>query len=155
MPGRVHFENGAKIEYKYDASGGKHEVKHTKPGITDLTTAYLSNKIYENGNLKMILTEDGYVTKQGSTYNYYFYLKDRLGNNRVVIDRSGNVKQVTNYYPFGASFAEYPRRNDQEVQPYKFGDKELDRMYGLDMYDFHARQYDPVLGRFTTMDPLA
>ena len=28
-------------------------------------------------------------------------------------------------------------------------------MNGLDLYDFHARQYDPVLGRFTTPDPLS
>ena len=27
-------------------------------------------------------------------------------------------------------------------------------MNGLDLYDFHARQYDPVLGRFITSDPL-
>jgi RHS repeat-associated protein len=27
-------------------------------------------------------------------------------------------------------------------------------MNGLDLYDFHARQYDPVLGRFTTPDPI-
>jgi RHS repeat-associated protein len=28
-------------------------------------------------------------------------------------------------------------------------------MNGLDLYDFHARQYDPVLGRFTTPVPLS
>ena len=28
-------------------------------------------------------------------------------------------------------------------------------MHGLDLYDYHARQQDPALGRFTTMDPLA
>ena len=28
-------------------------------------------------------------------------------------------------------------------------------MNGLDFYDFHARQYDLVLGRFTTPDPLS
>ena len=28
-------------------------------------------------------------------------------------------------------------------------------MNGLDLYDFHARQYDPALGRFTTPDPLS
>ena len=28
-------------------------------------------------------------------------------------------------------------------------------MNGLDLYDFHARQYDPVFGRFTTPDPLS
>ena len=38
---------------------------------------------------------------------------------------------------------------------YQYSGKELDRMNGLDLYDFHARQYDPVLGRFTTPDPLS
>ena len=38
---------------------------------------------------------------------------------------------------------------------YQYSGKEFDRMNGLDLYDFHARQYDPVLGRFTTPDPLS
>ncbi|MBO7467655.1 MAG: RHS repeat-associated core domain-containing protein [Bacteroidaceae bacterium] len=41
------------------------------------------------------------------------------------------------------------------VQPYKFGGKELDRMYGYDLYDFGARNYDPAIARFTGMDPLS
>ena len=28
-------------------------------------------------------------------------------------------------------------------------------MHGLDWYDYGARYYEPVLSRFTTMDPLA
>ena len=31
---------------------------------------------------------------------------------------------------------------------YQYSGKEFDRMNGLDLYDFHARQYDPVLGRY-------
>ena len=38
---------------------------------------------------------------------------------------------------------------------YQYSGKEFDRMNGLDLYDFHARQYDPVLGRFTSPDPLS
>jgi RHS repeat-associated protein len=45
--------------------------------------------------------------------------------------------------------------SDQGVQPYKFGGKELDMQHGLNLYDFSARTYDPAVGRFTTMDPLA
>ena len=37
---------------------------------------------------------------------------------------------------------------------YQYSGNELDRMNGLDLYDFHARQYDPALGRFTTPDPI-
>jgi RHS repeat-associated protein len=43
----------------------------------------------------------------------------------------------------------------QNEQPYKYNGKELDRMHGLNMYDYGARMYSPVIGRFTTMDPLA
>jgi RHS repeat-associated protein len=43
----------------------------------------------------------------------------------------------------------------QEIQPYKFGGKELDEMHGLQWYDFGARPYDPLREQFITMDPLA
>lgn len=38
------------------------------------------------------------------------------------------------------------------VQPLKYGAKELDRENGLDLYDFHARQMDPMVPRFTSID---
>jgi RHS repeat-associated protein len=41
------------------------------------------------------------------------------------------------------------------AQPYKYNGKELDNMNGLNWYDYGARHYDPTIGRFTTMDPLA
>jgi RHS repeat-associated protein len=105
--------------------------------------------------LKVILTEEGYMERENNMFNPYYYLKDHLGNNRIVMNSSGTVVQATNHYPSGTSIAEYPRRTDQGVQPYKFGGKELDRTHGLDFYDFEARAFDPTLMRFTTIDPLA
>jgi RHS repeat-associated protein len=41
------------------------------------------------------------------------------------------------------------------AEPYKFGGKEQEAMFGLDLYDFHARQMDSRVGSFLTVDPLA
>jgi RHS repeat-associated protein len=70
------------------------------------------------------------------------------------MNSSGAVVQQTNYYPSGTVMAESQARGDQGVQPYKFNGKELDRTKGLDFYDYEARQFDPVLMRFTRPDPL-
>jgi len=112
------------------------------------TTDYAGNIIYENGSLKRILIDGGYI--EGGVY--YFYLTDHLGNNRVVANSSGAVIQKTHYYPFGMAFAE---SSDQGKQPYKYNGKEFDQMHGLNLYDYSARYMEPALGRYTTVDPLA
>ncbi len=66
--------------------------------------------------------------------------------------------QQTDYYPFGYTL----RRNDfgsQHPNRRLFGSKELqDEILAgntLDWYDFEARMYDPLIGRFMTTDPMA
>jgi len=175
LPKSVQFRRGDRIEYVYDAAGVKRQTTHkvtktdlnygywslNEPSASDfdasktVTTDYAGNKIYVNNQLKFVLTEEGYIEKAtgSATYTAHYYLNDRLGNRRIVMDAAGTVKQVNNYYPSGTSMAE--RRTDQAVQPFKFGGKELDRTNNLDFYDFVARSYDPVLMRFTRPDPLA
>ena len=76
------------------------------------------------------------------------------GNNREVVDASGTVTQVTNYYPFGAPYADATASKGSDVQPYKYNGKELDLMHGLNTYDYGARQHDPILARWDRIDPL-
>lgn len=38
---------------------------------------------------------------------------------------------------------------------YKFGGMELQKEFGIEMYDFGARNYDPAIGRWMNIDPLA
>ena len=78
-----------------------------------------------------------------------------LGNNREVVDSSGAVTQVTNYYPFGAPYADASASKGADVQPYKYNGKELDLMHGLNTYDYGARQHAPILGRWDRIDPLS
>ena len=47
-----------------------------------------------------------------------------------------------------------PYNQIPDHQPFKFGGKELDAMYGLNLHDFHARLQIPDLGRFDRPDPL-
>ncbi len=155
LPRQLDFSNvnatGNNV-YKYLADGRKVKVTRkdaSSPALTQ-TVDYIGNRIYENGVLKRILIEGGYI--EDAVYHYY--LNDHLGNVRVVVDSSGSIVQGNHYYPFGMTFAE-ASDTEQSIQPYKFNGKELDRMSGLNLYDYGARHYEPALGRFTTMDPLA
>ena len=147
LPGKVMFGDGSTIEYVYAADGTKLRTKHVINGTTT-TTDYCGNVVYENGVQKLLLTEAGYVTLADKKYHYY--LQDHQGNNRVVLNQDGTVEEVNHYYPFGGLFA-----SSTNVQPYKYNGKELDTKNGLNWYDYEARHYDPALGRFTTMDPMA
>ncbi|MCR5077097.1 MAG: RHS repeat-associated core domain-containing protein, partial [Prevotella sp.] len=84
-----------------------------------------------------------------------FYNTDHLGNVREVVDSQGKVKQVTNYYPFGMPYSDSTVTKAPMFQPYKYNGKELDRMHGLNWYDYDARMYDPVIGKWSAVDPLA
>ena len=146
LPNVVTFSDGSTITYTYGADGTKLRTVH-KIGSTTTTTDYCGNVIYENGVQKLLLTEEGYITLSDSKYHYY--LKDHQGNNRVVISQSGTVEETSHYYPFGGTFA-----SAGNVQPYKYNGKELDTKKGLNWYDYGARHYDAVLGRFITVDAL-
>ena len=147
LPNMVTFSDGSTIAYTYGADGTKLKTVH-KTGSTTTTTDYCGNVVYENGVQKLLLTDEGYVTLSDSKYHYY--LKDHQGNNRVVINQSGTVEETNHYYPFGGVFA-----SSGNVQPYKYNGKELDAKKGVNWYDYGARHYDAVLGRFTTNDRFA
>lgn len=117
------------------------------PPFTTLTTRdYCGNYIYRNGVLERILTPTGYI--EGDTLHHY--IKDYQGNVRCVVRHDGTLVESNEYYPYGGLFSA-----TASAQPNKYGAKELDRTNGLDLYDSEARWYDSLLGRTTTMDPLA
>ena len=147
LPSTVSFSDGSTITYTYGADGTKLRTVH-KIGSTTTTTDYCGNVIYENGTQKLLLTEEGYINLTG-TQQYHYYLKDHQGNNRVVINQSGTVEETNHYYPFGGVFG-----TTGNTQPYKYNGKELDTKKGLNWYDYGARHYDAVLGRFITVDAL-
>jgi len=170
LPSALQFTEGHISEYLYDAAGVKRRVKQVtttenlmvpmgsmlpvpadKVAVTTQTD-YCGNVIFENGTLSRILVDGGYITMSGATPTYHYYIQDHQGNNRVVFNQSGTIEQTNHYYPFGMTFGEGIDNSDNR---YKYNNKELDRMHGLDLYDYGARHYDASIGRWETADPLA
>ena len=179
-PSRIYFINGSETRYVFSASGEKLRVAHytAKPNITrnfgerpaDLTPSQILYKdstdyllggslVMKNGKTDRLLFEGGYAlasssSSTASTFSFRYYNQDHLGNNREVIGMRGNKYQSMDYYPFGTPFGEVASGTYPDYQPYKYNGKELDRMHGLDTYDYGARQYNPIAARWDRMDPL-
>lgn len=149
LPTSLKMEGGKSICYVYDAQGKKLQASYvTTIPNSSMTLDYCDNMIYENGKLTQILVDGGYVSFVNGEPVYHYYLKDHLGSNRVAVNQAtGEVEQVNHYYPFGGLMAE---STGGSVQRYKYNGKELDRMHGLDWYDYGARWYDGM--RFLAQD---
>ena len=145
-----------KVTYIYSASGEK-----LATNANGSLTYYRSVMVYGNDNkLLYILTPEGTVTRNegssGTTYTYNYFKRDQVGSTRAVLSAVGTTLQnvqSTDYYPFGLAHS----TNNLNKNKYLFSGKELqdgtvnNQMLGL--YDFGMRQYDAIVGRWTTQDP--
>ncbi len=171
-PHRIRFSDGGETRYIYGLDGVKRRAEHVIPGIPPVisigaavsgatvtsTTDYSGEFVYEDGLLERIHLDCGYLSYRDFSGHrltepeYHFYQRDHLGNNRVDLCSDGSVSQIIHYYPFGLPMS---MGYSPESQRWKFGNKELDRINGLDLYDFEARAYDPATIRFYRPDDLA
>ncbi|MEZ4828176.1 MAG: RHS repeat-associated core domain-containing protein [Bacteroidia bacterium] len=173
-PTTITFSNGKKIQYIYDAAGTKLRQKVFGNGgsSTTVETDYVGPFHYEDGDgngsgaipaIQFFAHEEGRVRRAGSDLIYETFLKDHLGNVRVMFaDMDGNgavdpdpvngeVLQVDHYYPFGlrmAGLSLVPAVKNS----YLFTGKEAQDELGLGWIDFGARMYDAAASRFTTID---
>ena len=152
LPTMIRFAGGKTIKYTYSADGRKLRAAYTTvTPVTSKTVDYCGNLIFENGQLKQVLVDGGYIPMDDWSGTYRFYVKDHLGNNRMVVHQSGTIEQVNNYYPYGGLMANTTGWN---AQRFKYNGKEFDRMHGLDWYDYGARWMDASIGRWHSIDPL-
>lgn len=181
-PIRIQFTDGNVTKYIYSAAGEKLRVIYQTavPNITvaigsvrelapsevlytDSTDYLLGGSLtLRNGRIDKYQFEEGYCQAESlnatqDNFMFYYYDRDHLGNVRQVTKATGSngtVVQTMNYYPFGAQFCD-GSANNNDIQPYKYNGKELDKMHGLNTYDYGARQYYSILGRWDRVDPLA
>ena len=162
MKGRLrkHSTNRCHAYIYYVAIGSTRELAPSEVLSADSTDYLLGGSlVVKDGMVDRYLFEGGYakalrVSPNSYRFAFHYYNQNHLGNIREVVDSAGTVGQVTNYYPFGMPYADPAAVLNASSQPYKYNGKELDRMHGLDTYDYGARQHDPVLGRWDRMDPL-
>lgn len=139
----------------YDPKGNKIEEQRKVANMSTLShqTRYCDNFIFEDGVLKRILVDGGFIYFGENDTTYHYFLKDHLGSNRAVVNmKTGEVAEQYDYYPFGKQHGDY---HTGYIHPYRYNGKELDEIGGLDWLHYGARMMEPEWGRFTTPDPLA
>ena len=162
LPYNVTFDNGNIIEWLYLANGTKVQKAVKRDGLNILKQDYISNIEYRNDTLEALYIEEGRLLIDNNGPLYEFQLADHLGNQRVLFsDRDGNgaisdeeISEISSYYPFGLRHKGAGLRVNESCD-YLFNGKELDTDFGLNWYHYGARMYDPAIGRFTGIDPLA
>ncbi|MBW0177581.1 DUF6443 domain-containing protein [Sediminibacterium sp.] len=98
LPYLVTVAGKGTIKYIYDATGNKLEKQtiETSPASKTTNTAYLGGYVYENDVLQFFGHEEGRIRrKTDGSYVYDYFVKDHLGNTRMVLTE----EQQTDAYP--------------------------------------------------------
>ena len=175
LPVEITFSNDGKISYLYNALGSKIKKSVTMPSQVE-TTDYLGGFQYKNEVLQYFPTAEGYVNvTDGTFFNYVYNYTDHLGNIRLSYTQSGTelkILEENHYYPFGlkhnnyntdkvqfkksefgtSAVLQFAQRNNNQ---YKYNGKEYQDELNLNWYDYQARNYDPAIGRWMNVDPMA
>lgn len=87
--------NKGTITYTYDAAGRKLKKEVNETGVGVKTTNYVGGFVYENNLLQLIAQEEGRIryNTASSTFVYDYFLKDHLGNVRMVLTEEEQLNQ--------------------------------------------------------------
>lgn len=129
--------------FTYDANGDRAikeiaggDITYYVSGGYEVTNG-VSVKYISGGGLSIAKIEDGVTSYQHS---------DHLGSSTVVTNESGQEIEKSDYRPFGEERNHWGVTNDK----HRYTGQEKDFSTGL--YNYNARLYDPILGRFTSAD---
>ncbi len=144
----------AQVRYTYDVFDRR--IATTFGGTTKYT-GYDRDRVWADFDSSgLVLTRylfgpnvDELIARQRPTEGIVWYLPDRLGSVRDLVNSAGAVVDHVDYNAFGAVVAEtHPSVGDR----FKYTGREYDSETGL--YNYRARYYMPTLGIFMSEDPL-
>ena len=158
LPMRIHSTDGQSVvNYRYLADGSKFSATDdTGEGLI-----YIGSLVYRFRNgayeLDHAVFSQGFFRKNHLIENHeyvpVYYVCDHLGSPRSLIDHTGELMVLRNYYPFGKTW----RRPTEPAyyDYYHFNGKEQQTVGDAGLLDYGARFYDPDIARWLTQDPLA
>jgi RHS repeat-associated protein len=166
LPVKVTGQGGGILEFEYTFGGEKIRKNN------ELEREYVGGLEYKNNVLELIHFPNGRIDKTGTVDTFQYYLTDHLGNIVVLFqDTDGDgaiaLEEETNgamdeviqrnyYYSFGLR-VDSPdfQIGDEPKNRYLYNGKELNEELDLNWLAYGFRWYDPAVGRFPSVDPLA
>lgn len=184
LPTQIDLSSG-KINYIYNANGIKVRKIIDETIVYDYMGGfqYKDNKLQFFPHAEGYVNYLPAGATSSESFNYVFNYTDHLGNIRLSYGLDPSTQKIkiieeNHYYPFGLKHTNY--NSDQLIwtkgsadevtlrkegggvmipkpleYKYKYNGKELQDELGLNMYDYGFRNYDPALGRWMNIDPLA
>jgi len=99
LPSVITVTGKGSITYTYDASGNKLQkttIDNTVVPSKTTITSYIAGFVYQNDTLQFMSHEEGRIRRKiDGSFAYDYFLKDHLGNVRMVL----TDEVSTNYYP--------------------------------------------------------
>jgi len=145
--------NKGSIKFYYDARGNKLQKRTVDNTISPsriTVTTYIGSAVYRNDTLQFFGTTEGRVRANDSktAWVYDYFLKDHLGNTRMMITDDYNVStpilEAYSYYPFGLQQKGIGLEVSGNLHNFKniFQKQELNEDLGVDLYEFkyHPRK---------------
>jgi RHS repeat-associated protein len=162
------FADNKKIVYFYNTTGEKMLRALSVGGAAPTMTYYFGPFVHEGtlggaSSLKYVITPEGRIINSGTdnspVWSWEYNLTDHLGNVRAVIAPAATagystLLQQTHYYPGGMAMSQISTTAGS-TNNYLYNGKELQTSFNLNWYDYGARFYDPALGRWHSVDPMA
>lgn len=156
------------LHIQYSADGSKLYQQTYRDGALVSRRDYIDGVEYHDQTLESIHHETGRAVLEGASFVYEYYMKDNVGNIRMVFADTNNdgaitlglngdfeIRAIDHYYPKGLK-----QKGTWEVSMnttpnrYGFSSNELLDDMDLGLMDFHARVYDPVTTFFHQVDPM-
>lgn len=168
---QVIFEAGTEIELQ---AGFETQISSDfEAEVTGVTGGevrdYVNGIEYRNGVIEAIYHANGRVYFDNGIPRYEYTITDHLGNARLSfadLNENGTIEVTTDpatnellqenhYYPFGMGMEGPWKGHPDRENPYQYNGKELNEDLGLNWLDYGTRWYDPSVGRWNAVDPLA